>query len=185
MPQGPLKGVVAKVGWKWVPLPIDPVSGALITIGASGGLGGGGLATNTALNIIAPAVLKSGASRLITVSCIAPGSGGTLDIHDSPSVAGCNPQNQIWISPDTVLAGYYAILDLPVSTGLTVGATPTDCLYAVSFGAAMVGGDTNGGIYYQPDPPLGAPEGSLWCDTAGGLYVMGDEGNWEGLGYGW
>ncbi len=171
------------------PLIVDEATGAL-RISAPNLTTGSGAAA-TILNVVDAAVISEKATRLVTVSVIAAGDagGGSLVLNDSPTIAGAAAGNRIFSkSADDMKAGDIYNADLPTSSGLTVSEAPTNSQFAISFGS--MGGEDAGAnrgatVYYANTPPFGVPTGSIWADGDGNLFVMGDNGAFEQVGYGW
>ena len=170
------------------PLVVDSDTGALRI--SSPNLTTGSGAASTVLNVTDAAVISEKATRLVTVSVIAPGdAGGLLVLNDATTIAGAAPGNRLFSKAAADMkAGDVYSMDMPTSSGLVVSETPTAAQFAISYGTS--GGEDTGAnrganVYYQSEPPWGVPTGSLWNNGDGGLFVMGDSGSFEQIGYGW
>jgi hypothetical protein len=106
--------LVARQGDSWATLELDPESNLLNINPTDAGTGTTAAAT-TALNIIAPIIVKLGAGRLVSISMLGPGS---IQINDAADLVSANQTNALVNL--TTTGGHLFRTDLPVSNGIVI-----------------------------------------------------------------
>jgi hypothetical protein len=90
--------------------------------------------SNSKLNITGPTVVKAAPGRLATIAVMAPGTGGTLAVHDCAAVADANASNLIFEQDNTTQTrGTIETINWPCLVGITVAQVTTGGAVAIAY----------------------------------------------------
>lgn len=94
------------------------------------------LAQQTALNVIAPAVIKATAGTVVAVSVLAIGSAGVIAFNDCATLAAATTANQVLsFAYNSALYPVGSVINLvfPFKVGITLSAVPTGGQLAIAY----------------------------------------------------
>ncbi len=89
--------------------------------------------TASALNLVAPTVIKPAPGRLDRLIIIAGGVSGAFSLHDCASIDAAGAANAVIMIPAGVAAGTALYLDWPMQAGIVLSAIPEGGVLAVSY----------------------------------------------------
>jgi hypothetical protein len=88
--------------------------------------GSAGLAVSAMLNVLNAQVVKAAPGILVRVVVVAAGSGGSLTLNDSATLAGAATGNEILtIAYGSLSAGQMLQFDWPCAAGICISAVPS------------------------------------------------------------
>jgi hypothetical protein len=95
------------------------------------GLPGG---TSSAMGITTAQVIKASAGLCATLTCVAPGSAGSVVLNDCTTTGGAAATNEIFSKLFSALAvGQVIPLRWPCSSGIVVSAVPVGGQFSLAF----------------------------------------------------
>jgi hypothetical protein len=100
-------------------------------VAASPGLPGG---CSSALNITVPQVIKAAPGIAVLLSCLAPGSAGSLTLNNCISTGAATAANEFFSALFSALSvGKVVKLNWPCAAGITLSSVPTGFVGCLSF----------------------------------------------------